>query len=117
MRGLLPGTAAATLTFLVAFSARADEHVGNAVAGRQIALDICAACHAVGQQSEPILKPPAPPFRDIANEPDASFASLKAFLITTHAKVSSSPTMPNPFLTDDRLADVVSYILSFRDHR
>jgi len=85
--------------------------------GRQIALQICAACHVVApaQEFPPLLNPPAPPFAEIANRADSTRASLRHFVTHTHWDEKSLPlTMPNPGLTDSQIAEVVSYILSLR---
>jgi mono/diheme cytochrome c family protein len=85
--------------------------------GHQIALKICTACHVVApdQEFSPLLRPPAPPFAEIANRPDSTRASLRHFVVTTHWDEKTLPlTMPNPELMDPQIADVVAYILSLR---
>jgi|SRR5271166_1346882 len=92
----------------------ADSRVAR---GRQIAVQICSACHLVAQTQEfsPLLNPPAAPFDDIANRANSTRASLRHFVTTTHWDEKSLPlTMPNPSLTDSQIGDVVSYILSLR---
>ncbi len=87
------------------------------VRGRQIASQVCSACHVVAadQKSLPMLVPPAAPFLEIANRPDATPASLRRFVATTHWDEKSLPLkMPNPSLTDAQIGDVVSYLLSLR---
>jgi mono/diheme cytochrome c family protein len=46
--------------------------------GREIALKVCASCHVVvgDQVQPPTLKPPAPPFAEIAARPNVTEASL-----------------------------------------
>lgn len=85
--------------------------------GREIALKICSACHAVApaQEFSPLLNPPAPSFAAIANRTESTRASLRHFVATTHWDEKTLPlTMPNPSLTDSQITDVVAYILSLR---
>jgi mono/diheme cytochrome c family protein len=85
--------------------------------GRDIALNICSACHVVasGQQRMPILDPPAASLLDVANRPETKPAGLRHFVATTHWDEKTVPvTMPNPALTEEQIADVVQYIMSLR---
>jgi mono/diheme cytochrome c family protein len=84
--------------------------------GRAIAEKICWACHVVGpdQKYSPILREPGPDFRAIAAKPDTSVQSLTAFLQSTHRMEGKPYAMPDPRLTNDMIAQVVSYILSLR---
>ena len=85
--------------------------------GREVALNVCSACHVVasGQQRTPILDPPAASLMDIANRPDTKSATLRHFVASTHWDEKTVPvTMPNPALTDAQIADVVRYIMSLR---
>ena len=50
----------------------------------------------------------------IANRRDTTAASLRSFLLTTHATLAEPANMPNPQLTDDQVTQLVSYILSLR---
>jgi mono/diheme cytochrome c family protein len=86
--------------------------------GRAIADNICWACHVVGpgQQYSPILREPGPDFRAIATRPDTSAQSLTVFLQSTHRTEGKPYAMPSPRLTDDMIDQVVSYILSLREH-
>ena len=56
--------------------------------GRQIALKICANCHVVtnDQAVPPTMKPPAPPFAEIAARPNVNEAFLHDFLMKPTAK-------------------------------
>lgn len=85
-------------------------------AGRAFALRVCAACHVVSddQPYPPILRQPASSFSAIANKPGTTPASLRAFLSVTHATLKTPYNMPNPELTDQQTAAVISYILSLR---
>lgn len=84
--------------------------------GHRFALLVCAACHVVAtdQGGPPILRIPGPSFDAIANKPEITAASLRAFLTTTHAKIAIPAGMPNPQLADYQIDEVVSYILSLR---
>ncbi len=79
-------------------------------AGRDFALQVCAACHVVtrDRQSAPILKPPAPSFLAIARRPTTTEASLRRFLGKPHGR------MPNPELADFQIDEVVAYLLSLK---
>ena len=103
---------------LCAAAASAEQAAGAEVAnGRQLALKICSACHlvAASQEFSPLLNPPAVPFIEVADRPDATRASLRHFVETTHWDEKSLPlTMPNPALSSAQIGDVVSYILSLR---
>jgi len=84
--------------------------------GHRLALLVCAACHVVArdQEAPPILRTPGPSFDAIANKPGTTGDSLKVFLSTTHAKVATSTSMPNPQLANYQVAEVINYILSLR---
>jgi mono/diheme cytochrome c family protein len=90
---------------------------GNADAGRDLALEACTGCHVVSdnQPFAPLLKG-APDFRDVANRPNVTAASLRR-------KISALPPVPrrgemaNPLLTDAELADVTAYIMTLRERR
>jgi len=85
--------------------------------GRQIAENVCSACHVIGANQEfaPLLNPPAPAFADIAGRPDSTRAALRHFVLTTHWDEKTLPLrMPNPSLTDSQVDDVLGYLLSLR---
>ncbi len=86
--------------------------------GHRLALELCSVCHVVApdQVGAPALRNPGPSFRDIANRPDTTCASLRAILTTTHSSSTPPFSMPNPHLTEGQLRDMVGYILSMRDH-
>jgi mono/diheme cytochrome c family protein len=86
--------------------------------GHRLALELCSVCHVVApdQVSAPELRNPGPPFRDVANRPDTTCASLRMTLTTTHSSSTPPFSMPNPHLTEGQLRDMVGYILSMRDH-
>jgi cytochrome c len=106
------------LAHFLAAEAGAQESAASADAreGQRLALKICTACHLVSpdQPYQPVLRPPASSFAAIANRPATSAQSLRKFLLTTHATLQTPSNMPNPQLTDDQAAAVVSYILSLK---
>jgi mono/diheme cytochrome c family protein len=81
--------------------------------GRDLALQICSACHVVSadQHFAPTLRPPAPDFHGIANQPATTERSLHDFLLTPHGK------MPDAMLVDYQVTALVNYIMSLRDQR
>ena len=85
--------------------------------GRELALQICSACHEVArdQAARPILVRPAPTFEAIANRPGASAQSLHRFIRTTHWDERTLPmNMPNAMLMPYQEDQVIAYILSLR---
>ena len=90
---------------------------GDPQAGRALALEACTGCHVVApdQPFKPIYAatPRPPDFKDIANRPNITAASLLHDL-------QSMPTIPkdskmaNADLTEEQARDVVAYILSLR---
>ncbi|HTY50085.1 MAG TPA: cytochrome c [Steroidobacteraceae bacterium] len=109
------------LTLLAAGAApagvQAAAHDRVLARGREIAAGQCVACHVVmdDQKIEPLLSPPAPAFRDIANRPDTTAPLLSKFVRTTHWDLKSLPMqMPSPQLSPADTRAVVQYILSLR---
>ena len=95
---------------LAAVTAVQAQDIGDIRQGRQLALDVCAPCHAVraGQPRSPPAT--APSFEEIANTPGMTAAAL-AFWLTAH----SHPIMPLLMLSSRQVRDVSAYILSLRD--
>lgn len=93
-------------------------HASAAVAaGREIAMDICSACHIVGDHQEfpPLLERRLPSFQEIADNPATTAKSLRHFITTTHWDEKTIPmTMPNLSLLNDQADQVTQYILSLR---
>ena len=84
--------------------------VGDIQQGRQLALDVCASCHAVRAGQTPSSVVAAPSFEVVANTPGMTATAL-AFWLTAH----SHPTMPMIRLSQQEVDDVSAYILSLRD--
>jgi cytochrome c1 len=91
---------------------------GDATVGRDMALLTCTGCHVVtpNQPFKPInVGPPRPPdFREIANRPNITAASLQRHLETIPT-VPEDAHMPNLALSSQELRDVVAFIVSLRD--
>jgi mono/diheme cytochrome c family protein len=107
----------AFLPFLLASSPSARAQEAQEVAqGRAIALKVCAACHvaAEDQAQAPQLKPPAPPFAEIAARPDVTEPFLREFLMKPHGEARALSAMPR-FLVPGRETDaVIAYLMSLR---
>lgn len=102
--------AAAILGFLLAAPIAAGaQEAGDKAKGLDLALRVCANCHAVaeGEMVSPVDAAPA--FEDIADNPGMTGMALSAFLRTPHR------SMPNLILSPDEISDVVAHILSLKD--
>ena len=99
---------AAFSAFIAAAAVQAQES-GDIHQGRQLALNVCASCHAVraGQTRPPLTT--APSFQEIADTPGMTAIALSIWL-----KAQSHPTMPNFVLSSQQVRDVSAYILSLR---
>jgi mono/diheme cytochrome c family protein len=109
----------AVLGVLAAGSApgvRAQEPADDVAAGRALSLRICTACHVVlpDQEAAPILQPPAPSFRAIANRPGMSAETVRTFLSTTHSSMSDLKSMPNPRLNPDQIRQAAAFLMSLK---
>ena len=84
--------------------------------GHDLAAMVCASCHvaAADQRFTPVLNPPAPSFESIAQRPDTTAESLEKFMTTTHRGLDNPGGMPNPYLMDYQVKQLVAYILSLR---
>lgn len=78
--------------------------------GRRLALEVCAACHAVlaGQPQSPIAA--APSFEAVAATPGMTAMALNVWLTA-----QDHPTMPNIVLSQIDIQDISAYILSLGD--
>ncbi len=87
--------------------------------GREIALKVCASCHVVvsDQIQPPTLKPPAPPFAEIAARPNVTEAFLRDFLTKPHGEARAMSAMPG-FLMPSRQADaIIAYLMGLKPKR
>jgi mono/diheme cytochrome c family protein len=117
MRGLCL-VAAIAASAAAATSANAQKApAGDPQAGRALALEACTSCHVVApdQPFKPIYTatPRPPDFKDIANRPNATAASLLHDL-QSMPTIPKNSQMANADLTDEQARDVVAYILSLR---
>jgi len=101
-----------------ALNAQTKLSEGDAAVGRDMALLACTGCHVVvpNQPFKPInTGPPRPPdFKEIANRPNVTTASLQRHLETLPA-VPENSHMPNLMLSSEELRDVVAFIVSLRN--
>jgi mono/diheme cytochrome c family protein len=84
--------------------------------GHHLAAEVCSICHlaAPDQAHLPLMRPPAPPFEEIAQRQDIDADYLRKFLTTTHRDLKTDKGMPNPNLADFQIKEVTAYILSLR---
>jgi hypothetical protein len=76
-----------------ACTSTAQELQGDPLAGGELAREVCAACHIVGDDQLVDPDVGAPTFFEVIVDPSVTELSLRAFLQTSH------PTMPNLILT------------------
>ena len=84
--------------------------------GHQLAVLLCANCHvaAPDQPFMPILHPPAPSFESIVQSKDFNVAALEKFITTTHRGLDNPNGMPNPYLMEYQVKQVIAFLLSLR---
>ena len=84
--------------------------------GHDLATVACSNCHqvAVDQRAAPLLARPAPSFDSIAQRSDINADVLEHFIITTRRSVDHPADMPNQYLLEYQVQEVVTYILSLR---
>lgn len=101
--------AAAFAGFVVTSTAAAAQDVGDRERGLDLALRVCANCHAVaaGETLSPV--PAAPSFEDVAETPGMTGIALHAILRTPHR------TMPDLILKPAEIDDLAAHILSLKD--
>ncbi len=84
------------------------QEVGDRLAGKALALSVCAECHFVADEQVEMPSFDAPPFSEVAADPAVTDLSLRVFFQTPHNR------MPNLILTETETDDVIAYILSLR---
>ncbi len=84
------------------------QQVGDAAAGRKLAVEWCSACHVVESTGRQRGTDSAPPFAALAADPRTTEFRLRAFLMTPHQN------MPDFRLSRTETDDLVAYILSLR---
>ena len=98
---------AALLIVPAAAPATAQQAEGDAAAGRELASQLCTACHIVG--SERAGTDMAPPFAAIAKDPNVTLSELHGWGGAGH------PMLPNLVLTPKQVADINAYLDTLRD--
>lgn len=97
---------AGMLVVTLGATAAAEELLGDPIAGRKLAYDVCAACHVVEPGLEPRSDIGAPAFPELAEQPGITALSLRVFLQTPHER------MPDLLLSPDETDNVIAHILS-----
>jgi len=69
---------------------------------------------AVDQRPARVLAAPAPSFDSIAHRPDINADVLQHLITSTRRNVEHPAGMPNPYLLEYQVQQVVTYILSLR---
>ena len=112
-----PAVIAASAAYATLAALAQPRPVGDAQAGRAFAIEACTGCHIVAadQPFKPIyagaVQPPD--FKDIANKPGVTAASLIHYLDTLPT-IPNHPAMANADLTPEQTRDLAGYILSLR---
>jgi mono/diheme cytochrome c family protein len=81
--------------------AAAQDH-GDPGAGKELAGQLCTACHIIG--TEQVGSDAAPPFPVIAKDPEITPSELHAWLDPAH------PVLPDLALTPQQIADINAYL-------
>jgi len=114
------GTVVAAILCAGLYSAwsQTDDAAEEVQKGHRLAVAVCAICHVAAddQETHPLLQPPAPPFKEIAQRKDLDGATLEKFLTTTHRDLVTQKGMPNLNLADFQAKQVAAYLLSLRGH-
>lgn len=92
---------------MIVLSAMAAQPDGDPAAGRELANELCTACHIVG--TEPVGSDVAPPFPAIAADPEMTLSELHAWVEPAH------PVLPRLPLTSGQIADINAYLDSLRE--
>ncbi len=89
---------------------------GKIAEGRALALRVCAACHVVADDQivAPTLKPPAPPFAEIAARPNVTEAFLRDFLTRPHGAARTSRAMPGFLMPSSQADAAIAYLMSLK---
>ena len=91
-----------------AVPALAQESLGDAIRGEELARSVCIDCHAIDRGFRGTDITGAPAFQDVADMSSATALSLRVFLLSPHL------TMPNFMLNDQQIDDLIAYIHSLR---
>lgn len=90
--------------------------VPQTMIGRDLTEGVCGACHVVSADSKvtPVLRPPAPSFRDVLRRSSFSEGFLRRFLASGHGRIAPMGASSHPALTDEQTNAVVAYILTLK---
>ncbi len=102
-------TASILSLMVVSTGATAEELLGDPAAGRQLAENVCSACHVIAPGHVSTTDVEAPAFPDLAKTPRVTALSLRVFLQSPHER------MPDLHLNRDETDDVIAYILSLEE--
>jgi mono/diheme cytochrome c family protein len=97
-------------------SAQMVNSADTARRGHDLATVACSNCHqvAIEQRGAQLRAPPAASFDSIAQRPDINADVLEHFINSTRRNVDHPTGMPNPYLLEYQVQQVVTYILSLR---
>jgi len=111
--GTIAIIAAVTISVAPAANAQTKPNEADAEAGRAFAVLACTGCHIVApdQRFQPVYAglPRPPDFKEIANRPNVTPASL------LHHLENPQDPHSNLVLSSEELRDVVAFIISLRD--
>ncbi len=113
----MKGQSIRLLVFVLLAQTRTAFGEENAVeAGRALAQEICSACHSIGadQGVPPIMNPPAPAFRLLAQRHKLDETNLRRLLSSPHGRAAGDTKMPNPMLADYQIDTLVDYLRARR---
>jgi mono/diheme cytochrome c family protein len=101
---------AAVASLLAAGAALAQEPVGVATRGKEMALELCTECHFVAADQTALRGVNGPSFYDLSEDSAVTEFSLRVFLTQT-----PHPVMPNFIFTDQEADDLAAYILGLSE--
>jgi mono/diheme cytochrome c family protein len=93
---------------LLAPAAALAQQEGDPAAGRRLAEAWCSGCHVIGPGASGPASDAVPTFPAVARMPSTTGMSLRAFLLTPHAR------MPDIQMSREQVDDIAAYILSLR---
>ncbi len=88
--------------------AQAELLPGDAREGRELAREVCSACHRVEKEERGVSPVGAPAFQDVADDPAVTETALQVFFRVPHE------SMPDLILTPTETDDAIAYILGLR---
>lgn len=97
-----------SLAGIIAAPAAWAQQEGDPAAGRRLAEAWCSGCHVIGPGASGPASDAVPTFPAVARMPSTTGMSLRAFLLTPHAR------MPDIQMSREQMDDVIAYILTLR---